>query len=101
MNEDKSPTDGTGLSHSNRVELVKDAIRLLMADRPIQRKGDVIVQIENHMTSTERGKHFFEVRQALSELLARGELIVFTATAPSGHQSTLLAVSGTVIRAEA
>lgn len=49
---------------------IKDAALMLLGDVGVMRKGELISELEKHMTTTERGKHFFEVREAVAELVA-------------------------------
>lgn len=93
----RASTDQDFLS---RVKSVKDSIKLLMNELPVQRKHELIMSIERHMTATERGRHFFEVRKALEEMIQAGELITFLATGKNGWSATLVCAPGVSIELE-
>ncbi len=82
-----------------RLEIVKQAIRLMLDDTPVYRMSELIVQIELHMTATERGRHFFEVRQAIQEMLDCGDLVAITATTGAGKSCQLVGMHGLTFEA--
>lgn len=56
----------------NKKQIIKDAALLLLSDLIVMRKAELISSLERHMTATERGKHFFEVRESIKELIDEG-----------------------------
>ena len=56
----------------NKKQIIKDAALLLLSDLLVMRKAELISSLESHMTATERGKHFFEVRESIKELISEG-----------------------------
>jgi hypothetical protein len=57
---------------NNRKEIIKVAALEMLSGSMVMRKGELIGELERHMTATERGKHFFEVRESINELVFDG-----------------------------
>lgn len=51
---------------------IKEAALMMLADEVVMRRGELVAALESHMTATEKGKHFFDVREAINELVACG-----------------------------
>ncbi|MDN0082390.1 hypothetical protein QU487_06435 [Crenobacter sp. SG2305] len=62
------------MAHQAAKDTIKKAALMLLEDLGVMRKGELIAGLEAHMTATERGKHFFEVREAVAELVAAGRV---------------------------
>lgn len=77
-----------------RSATIAQAIRLYMSCEVVALRSHVISQIEGHMTSTERGKHFFEVRETLNKLIEEGAYVEITASLPDGQRRHLIAHKG-------
>ncbi|MGY6258869.1 hypothetical protein ACXIVK_36080 [Paraburkholderia caledonica] len=77
---------------------IKEATRLMLADIPVMRHGELIFSLEAHMTPAERGRHFFDVREAINELIDAGELCVFQVAATTGATVRLVAMSGSQLQ---
>lgn len=77
--------------------IIAQAFHLFMSDRVIVSKAELINAIECHMTSTEKGKHFFEVRQTLNNMIALGTFVKFEASLPGGQSTLLIARNGVVL----
>jgi len=45
---------------------------MMLSDLVVMRRGELVAELESHMTAIERGKHFFEVRDAINELVTDG-----------------------------
>jgi hypothetical protein len=56
----------------SKKQIIKDAALFLLSDLIVMRKTELISSLESHMTATERGKHFFEVRESIKELIGEG-----------------------------
>jgi hypothetical protein len=56
----------------NAKHIIKEAALMMLADLVVMRRGELVAALESHMTTTERGRHFFEVREAINELIADG-----------------------------
>ncbi|MEZ6936864.1 hypothetical protein [Aeromonas sp. S19(2024)] len=56
---------------------IKEAIVMMLEDLFVMRQGELIHQLEQHMTASERGLHFFEVREAVAEMVNDGALKQF------------------------
>lgn len=56
---------------------IKEAIVMMLKDLFVMRQGELTHQIEQHMTASERGLHFFEVREAIAEMVNDGSLKQF------------------------
>jgi hypothetical protein len=56
---------------------IKEAILMMMKDLFVMRQGELIHQIEQHMTASEQDLHFFEVREAVAEMVNDGSLKQF------------------------
>lgn len=53
-------------------QAIKNAALILLDDVLVMRRGDLYAQLEHHMTTRERGKCFYVVRDAVAELVADG-----------------------------
>jgi hypothetical protein len=77
---------------------IKEAARLMLQDIPVMRQPELIVGLEAHMTPMERGRHFFDVREAINELIDARELNVFEVVTATGSTVRLVALSGSQLR---
>ena len=77
--------------------IIAQAFQLFMGDRVIVPKSNLIISIEDHMSATEKGKHFFEVRQTLNNMVALGSFVEIVATLPDGQRTSLIARNGVVL----
>lgn len=82
-------------SESRQVKAtIKEAAHLMLLDTPVMRQAELVCALEAHMTPRERGLHFFEVREAIKELIDAHELRVFEVVTRTGATVRLVALSG-------
>lgn len=81
------------------IQAIQAAALMLMAEHGVMRKSDLVVQLEAHMTSTEREENFFNVREAVKQLVESGQLLSIGYTiGPASGVQYLIALPGLKIR---
>jgi len=64
--------NSTPLPAQGVKQTIKEAALMMLSDAVVMRRGELVAELESHMTTFERGRHFFEVREAINELVADG-----------------------------
>lgn len=77
-------------SARNEKQTIKEAALMLLSDLVVMRRGELVAALESHMTATERGKYFFDVREAINELVAEGLIKDQVITAGLREQKILI-----------
>jgi hypothetical protein len=66
------------------MTIVQEAAMMMIGDAGVMRKGELIANLEAHMTTAERGKQFFTVREAVKALIDSGKLVCIEYTLAAG-----------------
>lgn len=73
-------------------QTIKEAALMLLSDLVVMRRGELVTALESHMTATEQGKHFFNVRDAINELIADG--LIKRQVVSAGSQEQVILIMG-------
>lgn len=70
-------------------DAIKDAAMMMIEEMGVMQRGALISDLQEHMTSAERGKMFFEVREAVAELIEENKLIKISFFYGLGHRELI------------
>jgi hypothetical protein len=78
-------------------QTIKDAALMMAQDICVISRGELIANLQSHMSVREQGKFFVETREAIAEMIADGTLKTTVAKRASGQVQHLLMLPDVVL----